>query len=179
MTMCLALRAWTVPARVLPALALCITSLGFDAAANAAEIKRIALPNSHFPISSAVEVPRGAATLYVSGMGADVVDLKAPALTVAAYGDTETQTTSALGKIGAFLAAHGYAMGDVVMMHAYLVGSPATGGKMDFAGFMRGYTKFFGPASQPALPSRSAFQVAALGNPGWLLEIEVIAAKTR
>ena len=147
--------------------------------ASAAEIKRVAIPNSHFPISSAVEVPVGATTLYVSGMGADVADVKAPAMTLAAYGDMETQTTSALGKIGKFLDSHGYAMGDVVMMHAYLVAGPSSAGKMDFPGFMRGYTKFFGTSSQPNLPSRSAFQIAALGNPGWLVEIEVIAAKTK
>ncbi len=147
--------------------------------ASAAEIKRVALPTGHFPISAAVEVPAGAATLYVSGMGADVADPKAPALTLAAYGDMEAQTTSALTKIGKFLETQGYNLGDVVMMHAYLASDPARGGKMDFAGFMKGYTKFFGTPSQSHLPSRSAFQIAALGNPGWLVEIEVIAAKTR
>lgn len=148
-------------------------------AASAADINRISIPNSHFPISAGVEVPAGAATLYASGMGADVADPKAPAMTLAAYGDMETQTTSALTKIGKFLESHGYSMGDVVMMHAYLVGNPANGGKMDFPGFMKGYVKFFGTSSQPHLPSRSAYQIAALGNPGWLVEIEVIAAKTK
>ncbi len=146
-------------------------------AASGAEIKRTAIPNSHFPISASVEVPAGAATLYVSGMGADVADPKAPAMTLASYGDTETQTASALVKIGKFLTDHGYGLGDVVMMHAYLVADPDKGGKMDFAGFMKGYTKFFGTAAQPHLPSRSAFQIAALANPGWLVEIEVIAAR--
>ena len=148
------------------------------APASAADLRRVPLPTGHFPISAAVEVPAGAATLYLSGMGADVADPKAPAMTMAAYGDTEAQTTSALAKIGKFLESQGYGLGDVVMMHAYLVADPAKGGKMDFAGFMKGYTRFFGTASQPLLPSRSAFQIAALGNPGWLVEIEVIAAKT-
>lgn len=147
--------------------------------ASAADINRIAIPGSHFPISAGVEVPAGTATLYVSGMGADVADPKAPAMTLAAYGDMEAQTTSALTKIGKFLQAQGYGLGDVVMMHAYLVGDSAKGGKMDFAGFMKGYTKFFGTSAQPHLPSRSAYQIAALGNPGWLVEIEVIAAKTK
>lgn len=147
--------------------------------ARAAEIKRVAIPNSHFPISAGVEVPAGAATLYASGMGADVADPKAPTMTLAAYGDMETQTTSALTKIEAFLRSQGYSLGDVVMMHAYLVGDPSKGGKMDFPGFMKGYVKFFGTSSQPHLPSRSAYQIAALGNPGWLVEIEVVAAKTK
>lgn len=164
--------------RFLPAAAALLLATA-SVAATAAEIKRIAIPNSRFPISAGVEVPAGAATLYASGMGADVADPKAPPMTVAAYGDMEAQTTSALTKIGKFLDSQGYGVGDVVMMHAYLVGDPAKGGKMDFAGFMRGYTKFFGTPTQPHLPSRSAYQIAALGNPGWLVEIEVIAAKSK
>ena len=68
-------------------------------------------------------------------------------------------------------------MGDVVKMHAFLVGDPATGGKLDFAGFMKGYTQFFGTPEQPNLPVRSAVQVAALAGPGMLVEIEVTAVR--
>ncbi len=42
-----------------------------------------------------------------------------------------------------------------------------------------GYTQFFGTAAQPRLPVRSAFQIAALGNPGWLIEIEVTAVRKK
>jgi enamine deaminase RidA (YjgF/YER057c/UK114 family) len=41
---------------------------------------------------------------------------------------------------------------------------------------MEGYTQFFG-GSQPNLPARSVVGVAALANPGFLVEIEVIAVK--
>jgi enamine deaminase RidA (YjgF/YER057c/UK114 family) len=41
---------------------------------------------------------------------------------------------------------------------------------------MEGYTQFFG-GSQPNLPARSVVGVAALANPGFLVEIEVVAAK--
>ena len=47
---------------------------------------------------------------------------------------------------------------------------------MDFKAFMEGYTQFFG-GSQPNLPARSVVGVAALANPGFLVEIEVIAVK--
>jgi len=63
------------------------------------------------------------------------------------------------------------------MMHAYLVGDPAKENKMDFTGFMAGYTKFFGTKEQPNKPARSAMQVAALAAPGALVEIEVIAVR--
>jgi enamine deaminase RidA (YjgF/YER057c/UK114 family) len=42
---------------------------------------------------------------------------------------------------------------------------------------MAGYTQFFGTPSQPNLPVRSALQVAALANPGFLVEIEVTAVR--
>ena len=47
---------------------------------------------------------------------------------------------------------------------------------MDFKAFMEGYTQFFG-GSQPNLPARSVVGVAALANPGFLVEIEVVAVK--
>jgi enamine deaminase RidA (YjgF/YER057c/UK114 family) len=50
---------------------------------------------------------------------------------------------------------------------------------MDFAGFMAGYSQFFGTKDQPNKPARSAMQVAALAAPGALIEIEVVAVATR
>ena len=82
-----------------------------------------------------------------------------------------------LGAIRDQLKALGLGMGDIVRMQVFLVGDPAKGGKMDFAGFMKGYTQFFGTSEQPNLPSRSAMQVAALANPGFLVEIEVTAVR--
>jgi enamine deaminase RidA (YjgF/YER057c/UK114 family) len=63
------------------------------------------------------------------------------------------------------------------MMHAFVVGDPAKGGKMDFAGFMEGYAQFFGTKAQPNKAGRTAVQVSALVDPGLLIEIEVIAAR--
>ncbi len=131
-----------------------------------------------FPIASAIEVPPGYTTIYLSGMGADPLD---PSLgpmqgTIAAYGDTATQVKSALTKIQAALAGLHLTMADVVQMHVYLAADPKLG-KIDFAGMMKSYTQFFGTTAQPNLPTRSAFQVAGLANPGWLVEIEVTAVR--
>jgi enamine deaminase RidA (YjgF/YER057c/UK114 family) len=49
---------------------------------------------------------------------------------------------------------------------------------MDFKGFMEGYTQFFG-GDQPNWPARSVIGVAALANPGFLVEIEVIAVAAK
>ncbi|MFT9376421.1 RidA family protein [Komagataeibacter saccharivorans] len=129
-----------------------------------------------FPIASAIEVPAGAATIYLSGMGAPVVDAKADPHSIAAYGDTQAQTRGALKRIEDTLKTLGLTMGDIVQMHIYMAQDPSLG-KLDFDGMMKGYTQFFGTAAQPDLPTRSAFGVAHLANPGWLVEIEVTAVR--
>jgi len=146
-------------------------------AASAQEVKRYRIPDSDFPISAAVEVPAGKATVYVSGNVPPVVDPKAPKDTAAAYGDTRTQTVGVLTAIEKQLKEMGLGLGDVVKMQVFLVGDGAHGGHMDFAGFMAGYRQFFGTKEQPKLPARSAFQISALGNPGYRVEIEVIAVR--
>lgn len=119
-------------------------------------------------------------TLYVSGqLPNPITPANASAGTAAVYGNTEAQTMSALTKIQNILKEQGLAMSDVVMMHVYLAGDPATGGKLDFTGMMASYTKFFGTPDQPNKPARSAMQVAALAAAGALVEIEVIAVKSK
>jgi hypothetical protein len=65
-------------------------------------------------------------------------------------------------------------MADVVKMQVFLVHDARA--PMDFKAFMEGYTQFFGGA-QPNLPARSVVGIASLANPGFLVEIEVVAAK--
>lgn len=143
----------------------------------AADVVRHKIPNSTFPISAAVEVPAGKSLVFLSGAVAPVADTTAPKDTPQAYGDTRTQTIGVLTSIEKQLKGMGLSMGDVVKMQVFLVGDPAKGGKMDFAGFMAGYTQFFGTAAQPNLPSRSAVQVAGLASPNFLVEIEVTAVR--
>lgn len=131
-----------------------------------------------FPIASSVTVPAGAELVFVSGMLADVARPEAPAGSIERLGDTATQTRSVLGKIARELAAAGLGMGDVVKMNVFLMGDPARGGTMDFAGLMQAYREFFGGESQPNLPARTTVQVAGLPLPGALVEIEVVAART-
>jgi enamine deaminase RidA (YjgF/YER057c/UK114 family) len=153
----------------------CLTAA---AAAPAAQIERLPLPDGNpFPISAAVTVPAGFDTVYVSGALPSVIDKDAPKGSVQAYGDTETQAVSALTAIKASLARLGLGMGDVVKMTVFMVADPTKDNKLDFAGLMAGYSKFFGTPEQPNKPARSAVQVAALVAPGALLEIEVVAAK--
>ncbi|SDM56333.1 Enamine deaminase RidA, house cleaning of reactive enamine intermediates, YjgF/YER057c/UK114 family [Oryzisolibacter propanilivorax] len=140
------------------------------------DVVRHRTPGSDFPIAAAVEVPPGATTVYLSGQVPPVVDAARPASDPLAYGDTRTQTLGVLRGIEERLRTLGLNMGDIVKMQVFLVADPKRGA-MDFAGFMQGYTQHFGTAAQPRLPVRSVFQVAALANPGWLVEIEVTAVR--
>ncbi len=131
---------------------------------------------SAFPIASTVVVPPGYSTIYLSGMVPGVSHPDAEAGSLAAYGNTEEQTESAIEKIDAALKAQDAGLGDIVSMHVYMAADPATG-KMDFAGMMKSYSRHFGTPDQPNRPVRAAMQVAALAAPGFLVEIEVVAVK--
>lgn len=147
------------------------------AAASAQPVKRVY--QGDFPIAAAVEVPAGSTLVYVSGQVPPVADPKAPPGSLAAFGNTETQTIGVIRRIDEVLKAQGLGLGDVVMMRVFLVGDPALGGKMDFAGMMKGYSQFFGTPAQPNKPARSTVQVAGLVASGFLVEIEVTAVRAR
>ena len=127
------------------------------------------------PIAGSVTVPGNARLIYVSGTVPDAINPAAAAGSVERFGDTEAQTRSVLGKIDTALKAKGgYGLrgNDRVFLSA-----PPGAKAMYFAGMMRGYKVFFGTAAQPLKPARSTMQVSGLVDPGWLVEIEVTAAR--
>jgi 2-iminobutanoate/2-iminopropanoate deaminase len=128
------------------------------------------------PIASSVSVPPGAKIVYLSGSTASPIDPKVTD-TPDAFGDTAAQTQSILSKMKASLEAMGLGMGDLVKLTVFLVGDPKLGGKMDREGMSKVFVTYFGSADQPNKPARSTVQVAALGRPQILVEIEGIAAK--
>ena len=120
-------------------------------------------------IASTVTVPAGYETVYFSGALPD-----APAAGAAPM-DAEGQANNVFAKISANLKAAGLTEADVVSMTIYMVGP---GGKpMDFQGMMKGYSKYYGTATQPNKPTRSTVQVAGLASPTALLEVEVTAVR--
>lgn len=135
------------------------------------------IPGADFPIAQAVEIPPGNSLVYVSGQVPTLINPEADRASVAAWGDTRVQTTNVLVRIQEILERLELGMGDVVKMQVFLVGDPALEGRMDFRGFMQAYSEFFGTDEQPNLPARSVMEVAALVNPGWLVEIEVVAVR--
>jgi len=139
-----------------------------------ADIVRTPIPNSTFPIAQTVRVSGDAVITYVSGQVPPMVNKDVDASSPQAYGDTKTQTTGVLNRIKQILEGQGLGMADVIKMQVFLVHDARA--PMDFKAFMEGYTQFFG-GSQPNLPARSVVGVAALANPGFLVEIEVVAVK--
>jgi enamine deaminase RidA (YjgF/YER057c/UK114 family) len=134
------------------------------------------------PFASTITVPAGYDTIYVAGRTAAPTTAAVPATATtpavpAVYGNTEQQTEAALMRIEADLRDQGVGLADIVQMHVFLVGDPAQGGHMDFAGMMAGYLRHFGAPNQPNRPVRTTVQVAALAGPGQLVEIDVIAVR--
>jgi enamine deaminase RidA (YjgF/YER057c/UK114 family) len=150
-------------------------ALSLPTVATAQSVKHIQTANAG--IATAVWVGD---VLYVSGQ---LPSAQAPADAAtskpAVWGNTQAQAENTFGKIETILKEQGLTMGDVVMMRVYMVGDPAMGNKLDFAGMNAAYGRFFGTATQPNKPARSTVQVAALVNPGPLLEIEVQAARNK
>ena len=141
------------------------------------EVERIATPGSDFPISMAARTAGHVETLYVSGIVPQVIDDSADPNSRAAYGNTREQTETVLAEMERRMESLGWSLGDIVMMRVYLVGDEATDGRLDFGGFMEGYSKFFATEDQPNKPARAVVEVAGLIRPGWRVEIEAQAAR--
>jgi enamine deaminase RidA (YjgF/YER057c/UK114 family) len=152
-------------------------ALGASTALAADVVRHPLSGGSTFPIARAVEVPPGYTIVFHSGMTPSPADPNAEKGSPAYWGDTKTQALSVFVRMKESFDSLGLGFGDVVAMTVYLVGDPAQGGKMDFAGFMAAYTQYFGTNEQPNLPARSAVQVAGLAGPGMLVEVEVQLAR--
>lgn len=140
-----------------------------------AQVTRVGPPSA--AVSTTVEAAGAVDTLYVRGITPPALNPDAPQGAPVQRGDTRTQTIGALKEIGKLLEAQGYGLGDVVVMRVYLVGDPANGGKMDFAGMKDGYAQFFDTPAQPNKPTRTTVQVVGLADEGQLVEIDVVAVR--
>lgn len=135
--------------------------------------------NTKSPILDGAEVKAGTDIFFLSGQLASPVDPAKSFADVKSFedlGDTKTQAISALTKIKALLESKGYTMADLVKMTLFIAPDPKLG-KLDFAGANAGFLQFFKTTDNPTTVARSAFQVAALAGPYFLIEIEGIAAK--
>lgn len=144
--------------------------------AAAQEIIRHKNPAGPSPIAIAVTLPPTATITFVSGQVPPVIDKTADPMSIAAFGDTKTQAQGVLKRIKDILEGMGLGIADVVKMQVFLVGDPAKGNRADVKGFSEAFSEYFG-GDKPTIPARAVMQVAGLNNPGWLVEIEVTAAR--
>jgi enamine deaminase RidA (YjgF/YER057c/UK114 family) len=131
---------------------------------------------SALPAAAQRIVPPGQTIFFFSGTTADPVNPNIPAGQPGRMGDTVQQADNILNKLQGMLAKNNLGFGDVIKATVFLVGDPAKGGQIDFAGLNAEWAKRFGTADQPNRPSRSAIHVD-LPTPGALVEIELVAAK--
>lgn len=115
-----------------------------------------------------IKIPANAETLYLSGSGASRNE-------DGSWGDMEAQVEDTFNSFKDKLEAEGWSMSDIVQVRAFAVSDEY--GLLDFDGFNRGYRKFFGTEENPMKPVRSFVEIAGLVVPGWLIEIEIRAAK--
>lgn len=115
-----------------------------------------------------ISIPPGAETLYLSGAGAQP---KADG----SWGNMEEQAIDIFTTFKGTLEDMGWSLEDVVQVRAFA--TAGDDGMLDFAGFNTGYQQFFGSDINPMKPVRSFVQVADLVRDGWLVEVEVRAAR--
>jgi enamine deaminase RidA (YjgF/YER057c/UK114 family) len=148
----------------------------FALPAGAQSVSRLAAPSPTSPIASAVTVPPGYTTYYISGTPAGPKNPSAPEGSPDRWGDTTQQTADSLNKLEATLKQLGLTFGDVVKATVFIVADPNNGGKINFPAMNAEWSKRFGTATQPNKPARSTVEVK-LATPGALIEIEMIAVK--
>lgn len=157
-------------------IALATAALLLGTAAHAQEVQRLAgAPTS--PIATAVTVPPGYTTYYISGVTAPVANAAAPKGSPEAYGDITTQTRAVLDNLKGSLTKLGLTFGDVVQAHVYMAPDPSKNGDIDFAAMNKVWLTEFGTAAQPNKPARVTVKVAGLAASGPLVEIEMTAVK--
>lgn len=151
----------------------CIGFLTLSIQAGAQDIVRHAY-DTGFPIAAAIEVPANKTLVYLGGTVPQVnYEPGSPLPDDATYEQAMTVFAGMRDK----LTGLGLGMGDVIQMQVFLVGVPQQDGRLDFDGFQRAYTQFFGTAEQPNTPVRSVLQVAGLARPQWVVEVEVVAVR--
>ena len=115
-----------------------------------------------------IKVPAGAESLYLSGSGASPLEDDS-------WGEMEQQVVATFESFKETLESQGWSMSDIVQVRAFAVSDEF--GYLDFDGFNRGYRKFFGTEENPLKPVRTFVEIQGLVVPGWLVEIEIRAAR--
>lgn len=126
------------------------------------------------PIAAGVGLPVGRALFWTGGTVAAPLNQNGHTVHER-FGDTYTQSVSALKNIGHILVEQGLSLKDVVYLRVYVAPDLAKDGKPDFAGWFKAYQLFFDNERNPMKAARTTVGVSALVNSDWLIEIEAVA----
>jgi len=118
--------------------------------------------------NNVIAIPPGAETLYLSGAGAVPKE-------DGTWGNMEEQAIQIFETYRTTLEELGWSLEDIVQVRVFALANPD--GTLDFEGFNRGYRQFFGSEINPLKPVRSFVQIAGLVREGWLVEVEIRAAR--
>lgn len=118
--------------------------------------------------NNVIAIPPGAETLYLSGAGAVPKE-------DGTWGNMEEQAIQIFDTYKTTLEEMGWSLEDIVQVRVFALANPD--GTLDFEGFNRGYRQFFGSDINPLKPVRSFVQIAGLVREGWLVEVEIRAAR--
>jgi len=118
--------------------------------------------------NNVIVIPQGAETLYLSGAGANPKE-------DGTWGNMEEQTIQIFETFQTTLEELGWSLEDIIQVRVFALAYPD--GTLDFEGFNRGYRQFFGSEINPLKPVRSFVQIAGLVREGWLVEVEIRAAR--
>ena len=145
----------------------CLFSLalmGWSALAGAQEITRYNEGNYFY---TSITIPPDAETMYLSGSGARPLD-------DGSWGDMKQQTVNTFSRFKQTLEEHRWSMSDIAQVRAFAV---AGEDGRNLAGFNEGYSEFFGTDENPNKPVRSFVEIKDLVVEGWLVEVEIRAAR--
>ena len=150
------------------AIAILALACGYFLFIQSATAQEITRHNEGNLFYTAISIPPGAETLYLSGTGARPQE-------DGSWGDIRQQAIDTFSRFQDTLEGLGWSMSDVVQVRVFAVADE--NGEVDFAAFNEGYLEFFGTEDNPNKPVRSFLEIADLVVDGWLLEIEIRAAR--
>lgn len=127
-------------------------------------------------ISFGVEVPSSGSCYFTSGIPPI---RKTGSSEGNPFGDTKAQGEQVLRYIESNLGRAGLSLADVLALRVYVAPDKRKNDVPDFNGWFDAYAEFFNTPKNPVKPIRSTVGVAALINPDWLIEIEVVALRRK
>ncbi len=125
--------------------------------------------------AESVTVLPASSKYFGSGYVATSQDPSAQTGSAKRYGDTRTQSRSALKKLETDLHRAGLTLEDVVNVRAYIAADKHNNGVHDYQGWQESFNEIFGTDKNPGKPTLTTLGVVSLEDPDLLVEVEIVA----